>query len=60
MPTKLAMELTRHVGSRKIIIHRYRTIEYQKLYEGAIKLIKYIKKFEESLTEFVRKESYPD
>jgi uncharacterized protein YutE (UPF0331/DUF86 family)/predicted nucleotidyltransferase len=53
----LAEQLTHHIALRNIIIHRYLTIDYEKLYEEALKLTKHASDFERYLREFIRKES---
>jgi uncharacterized protein YutE (UPF0331/DUF86 family) len=60
MPTDLAGELTRCVGLRNIIIHGYLTIEYEKLYEKTLKLMKHMKEFERCVSGCVIKEFYGD
>ena len=51
----LAEQLTHHITLRNIIIHRYLAIDYEKLYEEALKLIKHANDFERYLREFIRK-----
>ena len=56
MQRSLAEELIRHVALRNIIIHRYLTIDYEKLHKEALKLLKHVNEFEKYLREFIRKE----
>jgi uncharacterized protein YutE (UPF0331/DUF86 family) len=42
---------------RKIIIHRYLAVDYEKLYEQALKLVEHASEFELYLREFIRKEA---
>jgi uncharacterized protein YutE (UPF0331/DUF86 family)/predicted nucleotidyltransferase len=53
----LAEQLTHHIALRNIIIHRYLAIDYEKLYEEALKLMKHARDFERYLQEFISKES---
>ncbi|MCL7383757.1 MAG: DUF86 domain-containing protein [Thaumarchaeota archaeon] len=53
----LAEQLTHHIALRSIIIHRYLAIDYEKLYEEALKLTKHARDFERYLQEFISKES---
>jgi len=52
----LAEELTRHMTLRNIIVHRYLTIDYERLYEETQKLLKHATDFEKCIHDFIRKE----
>ena len=52
----LVEELTHHIALRNIIIHRYLVIDYEKLYEKALKLVEHARDFERSLRELIQKE----
>jgi uncharacterized protein YutE (UPF0331/DUF86 family)/predicted nucleotidyltransferase len=52
----LAEELTRHITLRNIIVHRYLTIDYKRLYEETRKLLKHATDFEKCIHDFIRRE----